>query len=178
MLKSRHNIPFISQQYLDKSSLSTQTYYHLNCLRICSYFACFFLQVWKNGKDRDYLRDYPRRNQPWIFTGRTDAEAPILWPPDVKSQLTGKDSDAGKYWGQEKKETEDEMVASLTQWTCVWANSGRWWGTEKPSFEHGVLRSMGWQRVRRDLSTEQQSWLVSIGSPLLLDLWWSADSGV
>ena len=110
MLKSRHNIPFISQQYLDKSSLSTQTYYHLNCLRICSYFACFFLQVWKNGKDRDYLRDYPRRNQPWIFTGRTDAEAPILWPPDVKSQLTGKDSDAGKYWGQEKKETEDEMV--------------------------------------------------------------------
>ena len=40
----------------------------------------------------------PKENQPWIFTGRTDAEAelPILWSPDVKSQLTGKDSDAGK----------------------------------------------------------------------------------
>ena len=52
-------------------------------------------------------------NQPWIFTGRTDAEAeaPILWPPDAKkSQLTGKDPDAGQDWGQEKAETEDEMV--------------------------------------------------------------------
>ena len=54
-----------------------------------------------------------KRNQPWIFTGRTDAEAeaPILWPPDAKSQLTGKDPDAGKDWGQEEKGmTEDEMV--------------------------------------------------------------------
>ena len=55
----------------------------------------------------------PKGNQPWIFTERTDAEAeaPILWPPDAKSQLVGKDSDAGKDWGQEEKEkTEDEMV--------------------------------------------------------------------
>ena len=46
----------------------------------------------------------PKRNQPWIFTGRTDAEteAPILWPPGVKSWLTGKDLDAGKDWRQEK----------------------------------------------------------------------------
>ena len=50
-------------------------------------------------------------NQPWIFIGKTDAEAPILWPSDVKSQLIGKDPDAGKYWGQEEKgSTEDEMV--------------------------------------------------------------------
>ena len=41
-------------------------------------------------------------NQPWIFTGRTDAEAPILWPPDAKTWSTGKDPDAGKDWGQEK----------------------------------------------------------------------------
>ena len=55
----------------------------------------------------------PKGNHPWIFTGRTDAEAeaPILWPPDVKSQLIGKDVDAGKDWKQEEKgETEDEMV--------------------------------------------------------------------
>ena len=38
----------------------------------------------------------PKGNQPWIFTGRTDAEAPILWSPDVKSRLTGKGPDAGK----------------------------------------------------------------------------------
>ena len=52
-------------------------------------------------------------NQPWIFIGRTDAEAeaPKLRPPDEKSQLTGKDLDAGKDWGQEEKgPTEDEMV--------------------------------------------------------------------
>ena len=47
----------------------------------------------------------PKGNQPWIFIGKTDAEAeaPILWPPDVKSRLNGKDPDAGKDWGQEEK---------------------------------------------------------------------------
>ena len=52
-------------------------------------------------------------NQPWIFTGRTDAEveAPILWPPDVKSWFIGKDPDAGIDWGQKEKWViEDEMV--------------------------------------------------------------------
>ena len=55
----------------------------------------------------------PKGNQPWIFIGRTDAEAevPTLWPPDVKGQLIGKDPDAGKDWGQEEKGvTEDKMV--------------------------------------------------------------------
>ena len=56
----------------------------------------------------------PKGNQSWIFIGRTDAEAeaPILWPPDAKSWLIWKDSDAGKGWRQgEKGTTEDEMVA-------------------------------------------------------------------
>ena len=55
----------------------------------------------------------PKGNQLWIFIGRTDAEAeaPILWPPDVKSWLIGKDPDAEKDWWQEEKGmTEDEMV--------------------------------------------------------------------
>ena len=55
----------------------------------------------------------PKGNQSWIFIERIDAEAetPILWPPDAKSWLIGKDPDAGKDWGQEEKEaTEDEMV--------------------------------------------------------------------
>ena len=53
----------------------------------------------------------PEGNQPWIFIGRTDAKAPIFWPPDVKSQLTGKDMNAGKDWRQEEKRlTEHEMV--------------------------------------------------------------------
>ena len=57
----------------------------------------------------------PKRNQPWMFIGRTDAEAepqpPICWPTDVKSRLTRKDPNAEYDWGQEEKgETEDEMV--------------------------------------------------------------------
>ena len=56
---------------------------------------------------------HPKANQPWIFLGRTDAEAetPILWPPDEKNGLIGKDPDAGKDWRQEEKgTTEDDMV--------------------------------------------------------------------
>ena len=55
----------------------------------------------------------PKGNQPWIFIGRTDAEAedPVLWPPNAESQLTGKDPDAGKHRRQgEKGMTEDKMV--------------------------------------------------------------------
>ena len=55
----------------------------------------------------------PKGNQPWLFIGRADVEteAPIFWPPDAKSWLTGKDPDAGKDWRQEEKGvTEDEMV--------------------------------------------------------------------
>ena len=54
----------------------------------------------------------PKEDQPWKLTGRTDVEteAPILWPPDVKSWLTGKDPEAGQDWGQEKRAAEDEMV--------------------------------------------------------------------
>ena len=52
----------------------------------------------------------PKGNQAWVFIGRTDAEASILWPPNAKSQLIGKDPDAGKDWGQEKGATEGEMV--------------------------------------------------------------------
>jgi len=54
---------------------------------------------------KEIQRVDPKWNQPWIFTGRTDteAEAPIFWPPDVKSQLTGRDPDARKDWRQKEK---------------------------------------------------------------------------
>ena len=98
----------------------------------------------------------PKGNQAWIFIGRTgvEAEAPILWPPDAKSQLIGKDPDAGQDWGQEEKGTTgwDAWMASLTQGTWIWANSGRWWRTGKP----GVLQFMRSQRVGHDLVIEQQ----------------------
>ena len=99
----------------------------------------------------------PKGNQPWIFIGRTDgeAEAPILWPPDVKSWLIGKDPDAGKNWGQEKKGGNrgwDGWMVLLTQWTWVWASSGIEWRTGKP----GMLQSMRLQIVGHDLTTQQQ----------------------
>ena len=62
---------------------------------------------------KDIQPVYPKGDQSWVFTGRTDVEAgtPILWPSDVKSWLIGKDPDAGKEWGQEEKgTTEDETV--------------------------------------------------------------------
>ena len=57
--------------------------------------------------------DNLKGNQSWIFIGRTNAEpeTPVLWPPDLKNWLTGKDPDAGKDWRQEKKETTDEIVS-------------------------------------------------------------------
>ena len=89
---------------------------------------------------------HPKGDQSWIFIGRNDAEAeiPILWPPNAKNWLTGKDPDAWKDWRQEKGMIEGEMVgwmASPTQWTWVWASFGSWWWTGKP----GVLQSMGLQ---------------------------------
>ena len=63
--------------------------------------------------NKEFKEVNPKGTQPWIFIGRTDAEAeaPILWPPDVKSQVIGKDLDAGKDGRQkEKRVAEDEMV--------------------------------------------------------------------
>ena len=65
---------------------------------------------------------HPKGDQSWLFTGRTDAEAetPILWLPHAKSWLIGKDSDAGRDWGQEQKGTrEDEMAECITDSMAV-----------------------------------------------------------
>ena len=55
-------------------------------------------------------------NQPKILIGRTDAEAPILWPPDGKSWLTGKDPDAGKDWRQKEKRVAEDEIIGWHQW--------------------------------------------------------------
>ena len=80
-------------------------------LLICEKKSCLFVYyLWKLGSIGSISH---KGNQSWIFIERTDAEAetPILWPPDVKNWLTGKDPDAGKDWRwEEKGTTEDEMV--------------------------------------------------------------------
>ena len=102
-------------------------------------------------------------NQSWIFIRKTDAEAPIFWPPDAKKWLIGKDPDAREDWRQEEKwMTEDKMVGWHHQFDGrVWASSGSWWWTGKP----GVLQSTESQRVRHDWATElnwtRKLWLSS-----------------
>ena len=96
-------------------------------------------------------------NQPWIFIGRThaEAEAPILWPPDAKSRLMGKDPDAGKDWRQEEKGTmENKMFGwhhrfNGHEFEQSLRNA---WRPGKP----GMLQSMESQRAGRDWATEQQ----------------------
>ena len=90
----------------------------------------------------------PKGNQSWIFIGRTDAEAPICWPPDIKNWLTRKDPDDGKYWRQEKKgKTEDEMIGwhhqlnghEFEQAQGVGDGQGAWGAAV-----HGVAKSWTW----------------------------------
>ena len=88
------------------------------------------------------------------FTGRTDAEAeaPILWLPDVKSWLRKRPWcwERLKAGGEGDDRGWDGWMASLTWWTWVWVSSGSWWWTGRP----GVLRFMGSQRVGHDWATE------------------------
>ena len=97
---------------------------------------------------------HPKGDQSWVFTGRTDAEAetPILWPPDVKSWLTGKTLmlEGTGARGEGDDRGRDGWMASPTQWAWVWVNSGSWWWTGRP----GVLQFMGLQRVRHNWVTE------------------------
>ena len=74
-------------------------------------------ELWASMESKEIKPVNPRQEQPWIFIGRTGAEAEsqILWSPDAKVQLIGQDCDAWKDWGQEDKGvTEDEMVDGMT----------------------------------------------------------------
>ena len=97
----------------------------------------------------------PKGNQPWTFIGKTEAEASVLWPLEMKSQLIGKDLDAGKDWRQRRKGWQrirwlnritDSMDMSLNKLQ----------ETEKDR-KAGVLQSMGLQRVGHNLATEQRT---------------------
>ena len=81
----------------------------------------------------------PKGNQLWIYIGRTDTEAevPVFWPPDVKSQLTGKDPERLRTWREGDGRGWADWMASMDMSS---GNSRRWWRTGKP----GVLQSMGW----------------------------------
>ena len=116
---------------------------------------------------------HPKGDQSWVFIGKTDAEAetPILWPHHVKCWLIGKDPDAGRDWGWQRRDGDnrggegdnrgwDGWMALLTWCTWVWVNSGSWWWTWRP----GMLRFMGLQRVGHDWATRtNQLSIVELG---------------
>ena len=116
-----------SRQYFADKGLSSQSHGSSNChvwmweLDHEEYWTlkkwCFWTVVMKTLESpldcKEIKPVHPKGNQSWTLTGRTDveAEAPILWPPDAKSQHIRKDPDAGKDWRwEEKGTTEDEMV--------------------------------------------------------------------
>ena len=99
---------------------------------------------------------HPKGDQSWVFIGRTDAEAeaPILWPPDVKSWLIGKDTDAGKDWGQEEKgTTEDEMGG----WHHRLNGHGFGWTPGVGDGQGGLACCSPWGRKESDMS-ERLNW--------------------
>ena len=108
----------------------------------------------------------PKGIQPWLFIGRTDAEAEALelWSPYAKGQVHWK---RPTWWqrlragGEEGDRGWDSRMVSLTRWTWVWTNSRRWWRTGKP----GMLQFMEFQRVEHNLVNEQ-------GQPYLWEQHW------
>ena len=107
-------------------------------------------------KCKDIQPVHSKGNQYWIFTGRTvaEGEAPILWPPDVKDWLIGKEPNAGNDWRQEEKGTTEDQMAGWRhqlnghdfEWT-LWVGDG----------QEGLACCNSWGRKESD-TTEQLNW--------------------
>ena len=98
-------------------------------------------------------------DQSWVFFGRTDAEAetPIFWPPNVKSWLIGKDSDAGRGWGQEEKGTTKEEMAGWHHWLDGRESE---WTLGVGDGQGGLACCNSWGRKESD-TTERLKWTVT-----------------
>ena len=99
---------------------------------------------------------HPKGDHSWVFIGRTDVEAetPVLWPPHAKGWLIGKDSDAGRDWGQEEKGmTEDEMV----EWHHRLNGHGFGWTLGVGDGQGGLTCYDSWDRKESD-TTERLNW--------------------
>ena len=113
---------------------------------------------------------HSRGNQSWIFVGRTDVEAetPILWPPDAKSWLIWKDTDAGKDWRQEEKGTTEDETVGWHHWLSG-HELNKLWELVKDreawrAAVHGVAKIQTWLRDWTELIV-----------PLDVKMWWVVD---
>ena len=111
---------------------------------------------------------HPKGDQSWVFFGRNNAkfETPVLWPPHGKSWLIGKDSDAGRDWGQEEKETAEDEIAG---WHHRLNGRDFKWTLGAGDGQGGLVCCNSWGCKESD-TTEWLSWLTELNS-----LWcWSS----
>ena len=112
---------------------------------------------------------HPKGDQSWVFTGSTDVEAetPILWPPDAKSWLIGKEPDAGKDWGQEEKGTTEHEVVG---WHHQLNGHGLGWTLGVGDGQGGLACCGSWGHKESD-TTEQLNWTETIApqAPLSME---------
>ena len=112
----------------------------------------FLTELW--GKPCQLL--YPKAYQPWDFFGKNDAKAetPVLWPPHAKSWLSGKDSDAGRDWGQEEKGTTEDEMAGWHHWLDGHDSE---WTPGDGDGQGGLACCNSWGHKELD-TTEQLNW--------------------
>ena len=121
------------------------------------YFLTVVLKTLESPLDcKEIQTVHSEGNQPWVFIGKTDAKAetPILWPPHAKSWIIGKDSDAGRDWGQEEKGTPEDEMAGWHHWL----NGHKFEWTLEVGDGQGVLVCCdSWGRKKSD-TTEWLKW--------------------
>ena len=124
------------------------------CLRIDAFELWVWRRLYESLGCKEIQPAHPKEDQSWVFFGRNgvEAETLILWPPDAKSWLIGKDPDAGKDWRQEKKgTTEDEIVV----WHHRLNGHGFGWTPGVGDGQGGLACSGSWgHRVRHNWVTE------------------------
>jgi len=128
------------------------------CRQFDLWFLCHFLIHFLHLEvlDLHTAEVHYERDQPWDFFGRNDAKAetPVLWPPHSKSWLTGKDSDAGRDWGQEQKGTTENEMAGWHHWLdgreCEWTPG-------VGDGQGGLVCCNSWGRKESD-TTERLDW--------------------
>ena len=110
---------------------------------------------WESLDYKEIQPVHSEGDQPWDFFGGNDAEAetPVVWPPHAKSWLIGKDSDAGRDWGQEKGTTEDEMAG----WYHLLDGRELEWAPGVGDGQGGLVCCDSWGRKESD-TTERLNW--------------------
>ena len=134
----------------------------------CQRIGCFWTAVLEKTLEspldcKEIQPIHPRRDQSWVFIGRTDAKAetPVLWPLHAKSWLIGKDPDTGRDWGQEEKGTTEDEMAGWHHWLD--GHESEWilgvgdgqgglaccdsWDRKESAAVHGVAKSQTWQQL-------------------------------